>query len=69
MKKYGWQIQYPADTSERCNNLQWDRAAGRIVGGIAALAAGGVFLVGAAAATAVKMGMAIFLAGSLYVEE
>ena len=40
-----------------------------VAGGIAALAAGGVFLVGAAAATAVKIGMTVFLAGSLYVGE
>ncbi len=45
-------------------------AAGLMVaGGIAALAAGGVFLVGAAAATAAKMAMTVFLAGSLYVGE
>ena len=45
-------------------------AAGLMVaGGIAALAAGGVLLVGAAAATAVKIGMTVFLAGSLYVGE
>ena len=43
-------------------------AAGLMVaGGIAALAAGGVLLFGAAAATAVKIGMTVFLAGSLYV--
>ena len=36
-----------------------------IAGGIAALAAGGVFLVGAAAATAAKIGMTVFLAGSV----
>ena len=40
-----------------------------IAGGIAALAAGGVLLLGAAAATAVKIGMTVFLAGSLYVGE
>ena len=41
-------------------------AAGLMVaGGIAALAAGGVFLVGAAAATAAKIGMTVFLAGSV----
>ena len=45
-------------------------AAGLMVaGGIAALAAGGVFLVGGAAVTAVKIGMTVFLAGSLYVGE
>ena len=45
-------------------------AAGLMVaGGIAALAAGGVFLVGAAAATAAKIGMTVFLAGRLYVGE
>ena len=40
-----------------------------IAGGIAALAAGGVLLLGAAAATAIKIGMTVFLAGSLYVGE
>ena len=40
-----------------------------VAGGIVALAAGSVFLVGAAAATAVKMGITVFLAGSLYVGE
>ena len=40
-----------------------------VAGGIVALAAGSVFLVGAAAATAVKIGMTVFLAGSLYVGE
>ena len=40
-----------------------------VAGGIAALAAGGVLLLGAAAATAVKIGMTVFLAGSLYVGE
>ena len=40
-----------------------------IAGGIAALAAGGVLLLGAAAATAVKIGITVFLAGSLYVGE
>ena len=40
-----------------------------VAGGIVALAAGGVFLVGAAAATAAKMAMTVFLAGSLYVGE
>ncbi len=40
-----------------------------VAGGIVALAAGGVFLVGATAATAVKIGMTVFLAGSLYVGE
>ena len=45
-------------------------AAGLVIaGGIAALAAGGVFLLGAAAATAIKIGMTVFLAGSLYVGE
>ena len=45
-------------------------AAGLIIaGGIAALAAGGVLLLGAAAATAIKIGMTVFLAGSLYVGE
>ena len=45
-------------------------AAGLMVaGGIAALAAGGVLLLGAAEATAVKIGMTVFLAGSLYVGE
>ena len=45
-------------------------AAGLMVaGGIAALAAGGVLLLGAAAATAIKIGMTVFLAGSLYVGE
>ena len=34
-----------------------------IAGGIAALAAGGVLLLGAAAATAIKIGMTVFLAG------
>ena len=37
--------------------------------GTVALAAGGMLLLGAAAATAVKIGMTIFLAGSLYVAE
>ena len=40
-----------------------------IAGGIAALAAGGVLLLGAAAETAIKIGMTVFLAGSLYVGE
>ena len=40
-----------------------------IAGGIAALAAGGVLLLGAAAVTAIKIGMTVFLAGSLYVGE
>mgnify|MGYP003372960269 CR=1 FL=1 len=40
-----------------------------VAGGIAALAAGGVLLLGAAAATAVKIGMTVFLTGSLYVGE
>ena len=40
-----------------------------IAGGIAALAAGGVLLLGAAATTAIKIGMTVFLAGSLYVGE
>ena len=40
-----------------------------IAGGIAALAAGGVLLLGGAAATAIKIGMTVFLAGSLYVGE
>ncbi len=45
-------------------------AAGLMVaGGIAALAAWGMLLLGAAAATAVKIGMTVFLAGSLYVGE
>ena len=45
-------------------------AAGLVIaGGIAALAAGGVLLLGAAAATAIKIGMTVFLAGSLYVGE
>ena len=45
-------------------------AAGLMVaGGIAALAAGGVLLLGAAAATVAKMAMTVFLAGSLYVGE
>ena len=45
-------------------------AAGLMVaGGIAALAAGGVLLLGAAATTAIKIGMTVFLAGSLYVGE
>ena len=45
-------------------------AAGLMVaGGIAALAVWGMLLLGAAAATAVKIGMTIFLAGSLYVGE
>ena len=38
-------------------------------GGIAVLSAWGMLLLGAAAATAVKMGMATFLEGSLYVGE
>ena len=41
----------------------WPMAAG----GIAALAAGGVLLLGVVAATAAKIGMTVFLAGSLYV--
>ena len=45
-------------------------AAGLMVaGGIVVLAAGGVLLLGAAEATAVKIGMTVFLAGSLYVGE
>ena len=46
-----------------------DTIAVMIAGGIAALAAGGVLLLGAAAATAIKIGMTVFLAGSLYVGE